>query len=109
MRQKETRGGYRPGAGRKRETLSVTQVREMLAKAEAYAEKYGKTVNDILLEFVYGTVKGVTKKDQLAAIKLWMDKTHIPVTEGGEADEVLGPGIYLPEQQQDPMLKAVNE
>ena len=111
------RGGARPNSGPKRETLSVRQVKEMNAKAKAYAKKYGKTIDEILLDFIYGVTevrlkvegedgdstedimaKKVGTRDRIACIKLWKDHTGIKLMEGGEADKNAGPSVYLPEQ-----------
>ena len=126
--KKETRGGKRAGAGRKpgyspgREPLSVRQVQEMLDKAKEYAKKYGKTVDDILLDFVYGITKiplvdegggvlellekAVSTKDRIACIKLWKEYTSPKITEGGEADKAVGPAVFLPEQH--PRLELID-
>lgn len=96
----ENRGGARPGAGRKPETLSAKQVQLMLDKAKEYAEKHGKTVDEILLDFIYGSE--IKDADKLAAIKLFKTYTIAKLQEGGETDLVLGPGIFLPEQRPDP-------
>jgi hypothetical protein len=101
----ETRGGYREGAGRKRELLSVRQVSEMLAKAKEWAEQEGKTIDDILLMFIYD--KELTAKDRLASIKLWKEYTIAKLQEGGETDEALGPAVFLPAQH--PRLVAVEK
>lgn len=101
----ETRGGYREGAGRKRETLSVRQVSDMLAKAKAWAEKEGETIDDILLNFIYD--EELTAKDRLASIKLWKEYTIAKLQEGGEIDEVAGPAVFLPAQH--PRLVAVEK
>lgn len=101
--KKDNRGGKREGAGRKRETLSQSQVREMLAKAKEYAKKYGKTIDDILLEVIYSD----NQKDALAAVKLWKEYTIAKLQEGGEIDTQIGPEVYLPDQDKGPELKVV--
>ena len=100
---KENRGGARPNSGPKRQTLSVRQIREMRKAAEKRAKQEGKTLYDILLDFSYDNDLSV--KDRQASIKLYLDKMHISVSEGGETDKALGPSIYLPEQK--PILAAV--
>lgn len=97
MEQKQgTRGGYRPGAGRKAETLSVMQIQKMLAKAEQMALDTGKDVDDILL----GIIKDSSSEtNQLQAIKIWKQYTMAAPSEGGEADRELGPAVYLPEHR----------
>jgi hypothetical protein len=93
-------GGRREGAGAKKQTLSAFQVQQMLDKAKEYAEKYGKSVDDILLTFIYD--EKASLKDRAACIKLWKEYTIAKLSEGGEADKNLGPGIYLPEERPDP-------
>lgn len=91
-------GGRREGSGAKKQTLSAAQVAEMLSKAKEYAKKYGKTVDEVLLDYIYGE----DKKESLQAIKLFKDKTMATITEGGDTDQNLGPGIYLPGEKPDP-------
>jgi len=113
--KKENRGGARPNSGPKKETLSVRQVKEMRDKAREYAKKYGKTIDEILLDFVYGVAeiritaegdgdtvediisKKVSTRDRIACIKLWKEYTSPKLAEGGPADTALGPALYLPE------------
>jgi len=129
MKKTENRGGKREGSGRKpgyspgRETLSVRQVKEMLAKSKQYAKKYGKTIDEILLDFIHGVVeiplvgesgdlesliaKRVPTRDRIACIKLWKEYTSPKITEGSEADKNIGPAFYLPEQK--PTLAVVSD
>lgn len=79
-------------------TISALQLREMLQTAKRFADKHGQTIDEILLSFAYDEKLPV--RDRLAAVKLWKDKTMIPVSEGSETDQA-GPTLYLPE------LKAV--
>jgi hypothetical protein len=96
----ENRGGAREGAGRKPETLSAKQVSLMLEHAKDYAKKFGKTVDEVLLDFIY---KEESKDaDRLAAIKLFKTYTIAKLQEGGETDQQLGPAFFLPEQRPDP-------
>ncbi len=96
----ENRGGARPGAGRKPETLSVRQVRLMLERAEAKAEEHGKTLDDVLLDIAYSAEEKTS--DKLAAIKIFKTHTMIKLNEGGDADKELGPAFFLPDQRPDP-------
>lgn len=96
----ENRGGARPGAGAKPKTLSARQVQAMLDKAKEYAEKHKKTVDEVLLDFIYCSES--KDADRLAAIKLFKTYTIAKLQEGGETDVALGPGIFLPEQRPDP-------
>ena len=116
----ENRGGARPNSGPKKETLSVRQVKEMRKRADAYAKKYGKTIDEILLDFVYGVAefnlsidegegetvesviaKKVSTRDRIACIKLWKEYTSPKITEGGPADTELGPKVYLPQHVEE--------
>ena len=123
------RGGKRAGAGRPkgyspgREPLSVRQVKEMLAKAEAHAKKYGRTIDEILLDFVYGVAKipivdeetnvlevlekVVGTRDRIACIKLWKEYTAPKITEGSEGDKTLEPAVFLPDLH--PRLELVSD
>lgn len=95
-------GGARPNSGPKKQTLSAAQVQVMLNKAKERAEKEGKEIDDILLDFIYDG-EGSTK-DRVACIKLWKEFSMARISEGGEADRELGPGIYLPEERPDPSV-----
>ena len=101
----ENRGGKREGAGRKPETLSGRQVKEMLKTAKEWAKEQGKTIDDILMYIIYD--KKTNDNSRLAAIKLFKEYTIAKIQEGGEMDKVLGPTIYLPEQK--PTLAAVTD
>lgn len=96
----ENRGGARAGAGAKPQTLSARQVQAMLDKAKEYAAKFGKTVDEVLLDFVYKD--DAKDADRLAAIKLFKTYTIAKLQEGGETDQQLGPAFFLPEQRPDP-------
>ena len=108
--KRENRGGARSGAGRPRECLSINMVRELLKTAKKYADDYGKSIEDILLDMIYGVneQRSLTNKEQLAAIKLFMDRVYIDdlVVDPGalepEAQDMGRPGIYLPERRPDP-------
>ena len=104
--KKENRGGRRPGAGRprgSRETLSIRQVGDMLAEAEERAEKEGKTIFGVLLDFIYD--KDASLRDRTACVKLALEHTAPKIQEGGDADKSLGPSVFLPEQH--PRLELV--
>lgn len=75
----------------------------MLRKAKKAAKRYGKDLDDVLLEICYDA--NIRKSEVLAAIKVFKDCTMIRPSEGGEADRVLGPSVFLPTQH--PKLKAV--
>lgn len=76
----------------------------MLRKAKRAAKRYGKDLDDVLLEICYDAQ--IRKTEVLAAIKLFKDCTMIRPSEGGEADKTLGPAIFLPDQR--PVLATVN-
>ena len=95
-------GGARPNSGPKKQTLSVAQVQKMLDKAKEKAEAEGKDVDDILLGFIYDEKMGV--RDRTTCIKLWKDCTMARISEGGNADNALGPELYLPEERPDPAV-----
>lgn len=92
----------------------------MLDAAKKFAKKHGKTIDEILLEFIYGetevamTAEGdildnarvkVATKDRIACIKLWKEFTHPKLSEGGAADQE-GPSVFLPERH--PRLDVVD-
>ena len=103
----ENRGGKRAGAGRKpgREPLSVRQLQEFERAAAAKAKETHVTLQDIVLNIAYDPDS--SNRDKLAAAKLYWDKSIILASEGSEADEIVGPAIYLPEQR--PVLKIVEK
>jgi hypothetical protein len=107
----ENRGGARAGAGRKKgsgQTLSARQVRAMLRKAREYAIKHGKTIDELLLDWIYGADGESTPRleHRIACVKLWKEYTIAKLQEGGEVDRSLaGPAIFLPEQR--PRLEPV--
>lgn len=72
----------------------------MLEKAEERAKKEGKTVDDILLDFIYDD--SASMKERTPCIKLWKEYTSAKLIEGGETDQQLGPAFFLPEQRPDP-------
>jgi len=106
-KKQDGRGGARPGAGRppgKTETLSVRQVKEMRQTAERLAKKHGRTIFEVLGDWVYDTE--LNTKDRMPAAKLYLDKMMISVSEGGEADKNAGPAVFLPEMR--PNLELVD-
>ena len=104
--KKENRGGKREGAGRKpgRESLSVRQVKEFERAAEAMAKEHGKTLQEVVLGIVYD--EETPRRDVLAAAKLYWDKSVIVAKEGGQADQVTGPAVFLPAKH--PRLELVD-
>lgn len=101
----DNRGGARVGAGRKPmvPTLSAVQVADFERTAARFAEREGKTLKEIVLEFCYDTA--ASKAERVIAIKLYWQYQMVAVSEGGEADRALAPALFLPEQR--PHLQAV--
>lgn len=95
-------GGKREGAGRKPTTFSAQVLAERRQLAKEIAEQKGKTVDRILLDFIYDEEE--KKRDRAAYMKLWYDISEPRIQEGGEADKANGPGIYLPEEKPDPSV-----
>lgn len=117
-------GGRRAGSGRKRQTLEVTdkQVKAMLTTARKKAREEGKTIDDILMDIIYGKLayevekRGgriqiifeVTPKDKIAAIKLFKEFTMARKSQVDKTvRKIEGPAIGLPPMRQDPALKIV--
>jgi len=103
-RKADGRGGKRKGAGRPAETLSGSQVKEMLSTAKRWAVDQGKTIDDILMYIVYD--KKTTDNARLAAIKLFKDYTIPKIKEGGETDKAIGPAVFLPDRH--PRLEVID-
>ena len=103
--KRENRGGRRPGSGRPSDTFSANRINKMLRFEQEYEKKYGKSVQEVLLDIIYGIEDEVTPRDKLAAAKIWVDKTHVEIKEGGETDKQLSaaPAVYLPQQRPDPV------
>ena len=106
-------GGAREGSGRKpvREPLSVRQVNDMREKMKARAKKTGKDENDILIDWIQaadanGDPIDIGIRDRIACMKLWKEYTSPKITEGGEADQNVGPAVFLPAKH--PRLKLVD-
>jgi len=95
-------GGARAGAGKKKPTLSQSQVRKMIEHQDEYELKYGKSVYQLILDFIYDEDLGI--RERISASKIWLDKISVPITESGETNrEVDGPAVYLPQQRPDPV------
>ncbi len=106
----ENRGGKRAGAGRKpgyspgRETLSVRQSREFEEAAKALAKEYGYTMPEGVGRMFYDP--DASCRDKLSAANLFWKYSVIGATEGGDADLMAGPQVFLPEQH--PRLEVIN-
>lgn len=98
-------GGKREGAGRKPEALSVRQAKSFEETATRLAKKHGKTMQDVIGDMVYDPE--ASNKDMQTAANLFWKFSVIGATEGGEADKILGPAVFLPKQH--PRLELVNE
>jgi len=103
-KKKDGRGGARPNSGPKKEALSVRQLKQIQKVAEDLAKEFGMPVIEVVGRMAYDI--DAPRRDRLAASKLFLDKSTISVTEGGEADKLNGPAVYLPEQY-DNVLKMV--
>jgi hypothetical protein len=101
----DKRGGKRANTGPKpKEKLTKHQVDAMLSKAEEYAKEYGKTIDEIILDFVYGLIDKITVRDRLAAIDMFKKYSMAKRTEK-EIDvnkRIIGPAIALPPLRTDP-------
>lgn len=109
--KQENRGGKRKGAGRPSETLSVRQVAAMRVKMKDRAKITGKDENDILIDWIQacdeeGTRLDIAIRDRIACMKLWKEYTSPKITEGGEADKIIGPAVFLPEKH--PRLEVID-
>ena len=107
-------GGKREGAGAKPQTLTEKQVQNLLKAAEKWEKLKGKSVDDILMSFVYGEEENGEPVDisgavRMKALQVYKENTQGKLSEGGDTDKNLGPGLFLPEQQKDPALKVVGE
>jgi hypothetical protein len=111
--KRENRGGARVGAGRKKQTLTTQQVEQLLKTQKKWEKLKGETVNDILMSLIYGTDLDNEKVDvtppvRIKAIQCLKEHTSAKLRENSESDKALGPGIFLPEQQQDPSLTVID-
>jgi len=109
----DNRGGARPGSGRKPgsiPTVSGLQIEKMLRAARRYKRKYQKSIDDVLIGFIYGeALEGETVKiaERVACIKVFKEYTIAKMQEGSDTDKQLGPAVFLPEQR--PQLSIVEK
>ncbi len=114
MQKPDNRGGARAGSGRKPggvPTISGLQIEKMLRAARRYKRKHGKSIDDVLVGFIYGeAMEGETVKiaERVACIKVFKEYTIAKMQEGGETDKGLGPTVFLPEQR-PPQLTVVKK
>ena len=109
-------GGARPNSGpakgvkykpRDKGTLSDNIKNGILAAAAKLAEKYGKTIEEAMLELIYDddtqvSVKASVFKTYLDALVVKASEQKIDVSTKQE-----GPVVYLPEQRPDPALEVI--
>jgi hypothetical protein len=93
-------GGARAGAGRK-PIYKVTkgEAYQMLKAAKKREKEEGRSINEILLDIIYGN----DKRNVLAAIKLFKDYTIPKHTEQEiNITKTEKPTIFYPERKPDP-------
>ena len=119
-------GGKRAGAGRPKYMMSEYQKRKMMQSARKRARETGKSIDDILLDIIYGVtqarevtlikskkeVKVITLttevKDALVAIKLFKDFTMTKTSEQNiTVTKDRGMAVRLPPKKKDPALELV--
>ena len=102
----------RGGAGRPQNRLSDNQVRVMLTTAKKYAKKYGKTVDDVLMSFIYAREDDIpmkmTARERIGAIKVFKEfsqpkQSEQTITVSHQEE----PAISLPPLEDDPGLVVV--
>jgi len=97
-------GGKREGAGRPKEPLSVRQAKEFEATAIKLAKKYGQTLSERVGEIAWNPES--SNRDVCMASNLFWKYSVIVGSEGGEADKIVGPAIFLPEEH--PRLEVID-
>ncbi len=101
---KNSWGGKRPGAGRppgsggRGKTLSQEAVERALEESQRFAERFGKTVEELLCDIAWGVewAENATLNIRLKAIIQVMDRTAPRIQEGGIADTQGDPPAELP-------------
>ncbi len=97
-------GGARENSGPKTQSVSVKQLQDMRDAAEKKAKQEGRSLFDVCLDWIFD--KEIPIARQQAAWKMYTDKMLIQVSEGGEADKIVGPAIFLPEEH--PRLEVID-
>lgn len=94
------RGGARPGAGRKKLSLSEKETNQLLKAARAKSRDTGDSVWDILMKMVYNPkLRTKDPRAVLAAIKIYSDAVVAKqVHKQVEGEIKTGPVIFLPKQ-----------
>ena len=101
----ETRGGYRPGAGRKAifdlgQNKRTQIIKEIDAEAKANKTSFGCELGRLIFN------PSGDKRLKLAAMQLYVRDVLPKVSERDVTEtKITGPAVYLPEQH--PRLKAV--
>lgn len=103
-RAQENRGGARPGAGRPKKTLGALGVERMLEATARYAKRYGKEVEELLLDICYGEgfAEEATIAVRLKAIERVLAQSAPRMKEGGPADSQGVPPAELPVRDKGP-------
>ena len=74
----ENRGGARPGAGRKpKYTLSESQIKAMLRKANRYKKEHGKDLDEVLLDFIYGVPQLIDVPEHEMLVPVRDEEGHV--------------------------------
>ena len=102
--RKENRGGKREGAGRPTEALSVRQAKEFEATAIKLAEEYKKSLSEVVGRIAWNPES--SNRDVCMAANLFWKYSVIVGSEGGEADKIVGPAVFLPKQH--PRLEVID-
>ncbi len=95
LKQRKKAGGFRPGAGRPKLTITQQRVKQVTATLKKYAKEQGKTLDEIACDMAYGldVFRDISAMMRLKAIVFLDDRTR--VAEGGEADHAFpGPVFY---------------
>jgi hypothetical protein len=97
----ENRGGYRPGAGRKRIfELGQEKRAEIIRDVQAEAERNGTSFGAELGKLIFG--KRAEKRTKLAAMQLYVRDVLPKVGEREvNVNEVIKPQVFLPEKYPD--------
>ena len=97
-------GGKREGAGRPKEPLSVRQAKEFEATQIKLAKKFGQTLSERVGGIAWDPES--SNRDVCMAANLFWKYSIIVGSEGGEADKIVGPAVFLPEKH--PRLELVD-
>jgi len=102
--EKKTKGGSRPGAGRKPAFVNSDKFREQLVSAcEKKAEETGRTVADELLEIAYSD----DKRTKMPALRLIFEKVVTEVREVESGSTMWGGPLKFDPEKKDEFFAAV--